>query len=261
MILPARVFCRCYAQAKGATKYLSFEKEWRRGWPATVHQCVACCEKRRGDAGSYFLSRVLVFLTAASAKPFDSGWYGEESSWWIKKFLQNFSNSEPNWGPPSDRIVSGQPSRLNQLVSLRKFFVVDVLPSLSQQRKPVSLSTRMIQSSEWSINKSAAQSLKLKKVFFNWHETICFLFWDGTYSWQDLQLLTKKKNHPGFGRGVQYIGDKYVQQGIGVADLTVCDCRLRRQKMFQQLIHQRGVRNGELEKEHQQWGVVCQVPI
>ena len=138
---------------------------------------------------SHFFRRDLAFLTAASARPFNSGWYGEESSWVMLNVLQNTSNSERNWGPPSVRIVSGHPRRLNQLVSFYRIEEVLVLVTLSKQRQPVNLLTSTIYSLLLRLNRSAAHSWKENAALVTGCDWNVFRFWEGAYNWHALQLF------------------------------------------------------------------------
>ena len=64
----------------------------------------------------HFNIRYLTFLTADSANPLALGLYGEDTSWEMLFSAHQDLKSLRNCGPPSERIVFGQPSRLNQAV-------------------------------------------------------------------------------------------------------------------------------------------------
>ena len=87
------------------------------------------------------MSRCLQFLTAASARPFAWGLYGDVSSCTMSFSSQNSSNSDLNCGPPSLLIILGHPSMLNHADSCLTMAAVFVLFSLAQHGYPEHLST------------------------------------------------------------------------------------------------------------------------
>ena len=81
------------------------------------------------------------FLTAASAKPFDLGLYGDETSCLMLFSLHHCLNGPVNWGPPSDLIIAGQPRLLNQSLNVFVTVLVDVVCNCLYKGKPDHLST------------------------------------------------------------------------------------------------------------------------
>ena len=86
----------------------------------------------------------LMFLTAASAKPLDSGLYGDESLCLMSCGSQKCVNSVENCGPPSVRMAVGHPTSVNQSDSCQTTVAVSVRFSSCVHAYPEYLSTRTI---------------------------------------------------------------------------------------------------------------------
>ena len=130
----------------------------------------------------------LMFLTAASARPFDSGLYGEESSCLMPCRSQNWENSVLNCGPPSVLIAVGHPTSVNQSDSCPTTVAVSVRLSSYVQAYPEYLSTRTIHFLPMASNRSVPTSFMGCRADEGCAMLAVGLAWAGLSSLQTLQL-------------------------------------------------------------------------
>ena len=114
----------------------------------TIFCQVAMACFKSSFVSSHLLTRALRFSTAASANPFDSGLYGDNSCM-MSLLLQNSANFEWNCGPPSEQILLGNPYSKNRLfrvsIMCREVVLVKVKAkhSLSSNRRQLATFSRI----------------------------------------------------------------------------------------------------------------------
>ena len=117
------------------------KKSWAGERPSACGVFLQVSKASRKEASEgHIKMRYFICFTPDSARPFELGLYGDDSSFEMPISLQKELNSERNWGPPSDLRNLGKPKSQNQRNSCLVIVLVVNELSLLTNGKPEKLS-------------------------------------------------------------------------------------------------------------------------